>query len=1192
MLEQARRQRDSAATQAASIVTAATATAPPAGQAPREELPGASDALARTPNPTDPGNSIHPAAFVDERAGAGAARDAAGAAVDNARPPGGMRCAGDPVDTASGNMILPQTDIELPGTLPLRFDRTHVSAYRTGRWFGRSWASTVDQRIEVDAEGVLYLAPDGVVLYYPHPQAGPVLPEHGARWPLARSGDGGYTVTDPDTGRVLRFEQRINDCYPITSVADRNGQRIAFGYTEDGAPSEIVHDGGYRLRLSTTDGRVTALSLLNEGQEVVLAHYGYTDGDLTEVHNSSGEALRFGYDADGRIVEWTDRNGGWYRYRYDADGRCVQVDGPDGYLSGRFDYDPANRVTVHTDALGARTRLVFDERLRLITETDPLGNTTHLEWDSYGRPLSRTDPTGRVSRYEYGPATTGPVALIRPDGTRTSIEYGPPGQPRRTVTPDGAVWSCHYDEAGNRIAVTDPTGARTQVSYDGRGHVRASTDALGNVTAIETNPAGLPITVTDPRGAITRYHYDGFGRLVERVDPVGGVTTMGWTVEGLLAWRSDPNGDTEQFGYDGEGNLVEHIDEIGQVTRDEYTHFDLIAARTTPDGARWEFGYDRELRLTSVTNPAGLVWRYHYDPAGRTVAETDFNGRQLRYDYDPAGRLARRVNGAGEITEYRYDALGNLVERMAGGQLARFGYDRAGRLTYAVNPDAELTFTRDPAGRVLRETVNGREVHTRYDAAGHRVYRRVPSGAESGWTYDPTGNPAALQCGGHQLTFHHDPAGRETQRTLDEVFTLTQRWDHNHRLATQTLLGPTPSALQQRAFHYRPDGALHAVEDQLSGPRRFELDPAGRVTAVHGTRDSEYYTYDPAGNLTYAGWPTTEPDTAVLGPRDYAGGLLTRAGNTQYWHDPQGRMIARRRRQSTTDQLWRYAFNAEDQLTGVTTPDGTHWRYHYDPLGRRINKQRLSPDATTIIEQIDFTWDTSTLAEQIHYHYGIVTWDYHPHSNQPLAQTEHIFPHTNQESHDQRFYAIITDLIGTPTELINTHGTLAWQHTTTFWGTPVHHTPHQTWTPLRFPGQYHDLETGLHYNHYRYYDPTTARYTTQDPLGLAPNPNTYVHNPHTCTDPHGLAPCVVGPYHGTSEEYAKNIRNGGIDLSRQRPDPDIGRGFYLTNNPNQALTWIQQRHPGNGAMPHHQLPANALPLQLLTHHPRNTTATR
>ncbi|MFF8991691.1 RHS repeat-associated core domain-containing protein, partial [Streptomyces sp. NPDC014983] len=64
-------------------------------------------------------------------------------------------------------------------------------------------------------------------------------------------------------------------------------------------------------------------------------------------------------------------------------------------------------------------------------------------------------------------------------------------------------------------------------------------------------------------------------------------------------------------------------------------------------------------------------------------------------------------------------------------------------------------------------------------------------------------------------------------------------------------------------------------------------------------------------------------------------------------------------------------------------------------------------------------------------------------------------------------------------------------------------------TPLRFPGQYYDPETGLHYNYFRHYDPHTGRFFSSDPLGLgpAPNPTTYVHNPHVWVDPLGLTPC-------------------------------------------------------------------------------------
>jgi RHS repeat-associated protein len=1041
----------------------------------------------------------------------------------------------DPVDVATGEVLLSQTDVALPGLLPLVIERTHISSYRIGQWFGPSWASTLDQRLEVTPEGVMFVAANGVKLRYPHPDTvgGIAWPEAGARWPLRRTESGGYLVADPAADQVWVFETHAGTgIWPISWIGNRAGHRLLFIYTDDGRPSGMLHSGGYRIRVDTgDDGRVRGLYLapaVGNGGEVELVRYGYTGGHLTEVFNSSGLPVRFTYDDAGRMTSWRDRNDVTYRYGYDGEGRVEWAAGPDGMLSGTFAYDPQRRTTTMTDAAGNVSRYAMNECGRVISETDPLGNTTLSEWDSHGRLTGRTDPLGAITRYDYD--DLGNLRTVRhPDGSAGNLEYDPWSQPVIVTGPDGAVWRYAYDSRGNRISENDPAGGVTRYEHDVHGGLTAIIDPLGAVTQVEADEAGLPVVLTDPAGGVTRLERDAFGRVVAITDPVGGVTRLGWTIEGKLAWRASATGGTEVWTYDGEGNLTSYTDADGRVTRTEYSHLDLPSAQTGPDGARMEFRYDSGMHLTTVINPDGLTWRFQYDEAGRLIAETDFNGRTLRYERDAAGRLAARTNGAGQTVHYRRDAAGNVTQQRAdagagsGEGVTSFAHDPAGRLLRAVNADAALEYTYDPLGRVLSETCNGRLLVSTYDMAGQRVARRTPAGVHSTWAFDRAGRPESLRTGGHALAFEHDGAGREIRRRIGEAATLTQRWDADHRLTGQSVWTTAGQAqpggpVQYRSYVYSQASDVLAIADRLTGDRRFDMDSAGRITAVHGQAWTERYRYDPTGNLTSAIAPSASPggdDSA--GSRSYSGTLIRQAGHYSYTHDGQGRVTSRRAKSlSGKIRTWAYTWDADDRLTEVVTPDGHHWQYRYDPIGRRIAKAHYAEDGATLLETTAFTWDGPVLVEQASQRPGgpphTTTWDYEPGTFTPLAQAERtVLGAAAQDDIDERFYAIITDLIGTPSELVGADGNLAGHQQHTLWGTTTWATDGAS-TPLRFPGQYADPETGLHYNNHRYYDPATGAYLTPDPLGLtpAPNPHAYVPNPTTHTDVLGLAPYPAG----------------------------------------------------------------------------------
>ncbi|MFJ3907717.1 putative T7SS-secreted protein [Streptomyces vinaceus] len=1075
------------------------------------------------------------AKHLDEAAEAARARKLLDDAPDGTHntPDGERKVGGDPVDLATGRMFLPQTDVELPGVLPLLFTRRTESGCPVGRFLGPAWTSTVDERLEIDEAGVVHVTAEGLLIAYPHPAPGvPTRPDKGrARSLLARDGNGDYTVTDLDSGLVLHFtaparsEPGGDGEAWLAAVTERNGHVITVDRLEDGLPLALVHSAGYQVNLTTADGLVTALSLAGAGDgdaDLPLMGYAYEDGNLTAVTKPSGATTDFVYDDRRRVIAWTDSNGSRYDYVYDDRDRVVAEGGAAGHIEITLSYsepDPhtGHHTTIITTPDGNTTRHLFGPGCKLVALTDPLGHTSRFTYDPHGNLLTRTDPLGLTTAFSYDEEGRA-VRTIRPDGSELRTVRGRFGLPVEFIEPDGSCTAYQYDERGNRIAVTDQAGSTTRYVYDHGGRLTSLTDATGATTHVVCDAAGLPVAVTDPAGAVTRTERDALGRPVRITDPMGGVTRLEWHVDGQLARRTGPDGATESWIHDGEGNLLSHTDAVGGVTCFEYTHFDLLVSRTGPDGARHEFEHDSALRLTRVTNPHGLAWSYTYDAADNLVSETDFDGRTLTYRLDAAGRLAARVDALGGTISFERDQLGQAVTKDVDGKVTHYAYDRAGRLLEAVGPDGELRYQYDRCGRVKTELVDGRPLTYAYDALGRRTRRTTPTGHVTTYAYGVGGQACRVTTGGHHIEFTHDAAGRELARVFGEAVTMTSAWDEAGRLTEQHITAKE-RAVNSRAYTYRADGHLISFADRLSGTRAFDLDRAGRVTAVHAQDWTERYAYDATGNQTTASWPSRHPGSEATGSRTYSGTTISRAGGVRFEHDALGRIVLRQKtRLSRKPDAWRYVWDTENRLTSVTTPDGTRWKYRYDPLGRRSAKQRLAPDGENVLEEIRFTWDGLVLCEQTSHrldlpHTVALTWDHRV--DVPLAQTERILTSdARQDEINRRFFAIATDLIGTPTELIDESGVIAWHSQATLWGTTAWARDSSAYTPLRFPGQYYDPETGHHYNHFRHYDPETARYLTPDPLGLgpAPNPTTYVDNPHSWTDPLGLAPCPRGAW--------------------------------------------------------------------------------
>ncbi|WNO61010.1 RHS repeat-associated core domain-containing protein [Rheinheimera sp. MMS21-TC3] len=211
-------------------------------------------------------------------------------------------------------------------------------------------------------------------------------------------------------------------------------------------------------------------------------------------------------------------------------------------------------------------------------------------------------------------------------------------------------------------------------------------------------------------------------------------------------------------------------------------------------------------------------------------------------------------------------------------------------------------------------------------------------------------------------------------------------------------------------------------------------------------------------------------------------GRLLRFHENQYQYDDNGNQLAA----TAPGKRQQREFNGFNQLTALQQNDAVT-RYEYDAFGRRSAK-------ITAAGRTDYLWEGNTLIGE--YCQGEYRWYvFEPNTNKPLALIS-----------GGQLYFYQLDQLGTPLSLTDSENNIVWQaHYTVFGKATV--TVNEIDNPIRFQGQYYDNESGLHYNHFRYYDPETGRFISQDPIGLLGGINHYQYAPNHINwiDPLGLS---------------------------------------------------------------------------------------
>ncbi len=588
----------------------------------------------------------------------------------------------------------------------------------------------------------------------------------------------------------------------------------------------------------------------------------------------------------------------------------------------------------------------------------------------------------------------------------------------------------------------------------------------------------------------------------------------------------------------------------GVVWTMEYGPFDLPVARTDGEGHRWQYRYDKDtLQLTEVINPQGESYLYVLDNCGRVTEERDWGGVVWRYRYDADGLCTARVNGLEETILYSRDAAGRLAEIITPEGKTQYAYDKSGRLTGIFSPDGTSQRTGyDERGRV-NVTSQGRRAIEYHHPDEHTVIRCIlppederdrhpdESLLKTTYRYNAAGElTEVILPGDETLTFSRDEAGREVLRHSNRGFACEQGWNAAGQPVSQragffpeeaTWGGLVPSLV--REYRYDSAGNVSGVtsrEDYGRETRReYRLDRNGQVTAVtasgtglgYGEGD-ESYGYDSCGYLKAqsAGRHRISEETD-----QYAGGhRLKQAGNTQYDYDAAGRMVSRtRHRDGYRPETERFRWDSRDQLTGYCSAQGEQWEYRHDASGRRTEKRC---DRKKI--RFTYLWDGDSIAEIREYRddklYSVrhLVFNGFELISQQCSRVRQPHPSVAPQWVTRTNHAV-SDLTGRPLMLFNSEGKTVWRPgQTSLWGLALS-LPADTGYPdprgeldpeaapgLLYAGQWQDVESGLCYNRFRYYEPETGMYLVSDPLGLQGGEQTYryVPNPLRWIDPLGL----------------------------------------------------------------------------------------
>ncbi|HSF31448.1 MAG TPA: RHS repeat-associated core domain-containing protein [Candidatus Tectomicrobia bacterium] len=921
---------------------------------------------------------------------------------------------------------------------------------------------------------------------------------------------------------------------------------------------------------------------------------------VTKVEYPNGRRIGASYDGRGNLEAVTDSSrvvGGQYattHYSWDAKWDFVtSVVQP---LGDRVDlaYDATNGNRIwQQDGRGSGSRVNFRYYTSgLLRATDsPLSPPDSVEYDLLGNLSRARTPRGFWTTYSkdllgrdtlvISPWDTALTRFTRQRRTYNAADRvltswsaadGAPGLPAESLLVTNS-----YDAAGNPLSLARrsyPDTAHigniaTSWRYDAMGRRVAEIAPDGAVDSLTYDPAGNVVSRHTRRSHVITMTYDALNRLTKKITPAviyADTTAFGMTFPLYPNWQGTDyriSGDTATFTYDIVGSMltannrdarIRHTYNVdGTLQTDSLwirTYAELTAGgdfTTHAYGIRHEYDLDGRRSLTRV--PYQLAPRFSsswsvvhdsmtfsYDPAmGALASARDVLGDQFTFQYDLDGRMYRLNYPSGHYKQYTFDPEGLP-------QIIRQDRSTTGG-SQATN---EIRLWRDATSRqTMIEPLTGATTLRRtYQLSGLGPIRD---------TSEPT--PGSYMDGQHDNHYMVDALGNRTQQvSFDQWYWYAGNYSLPWRGDASATTFSTFEASTGRLV------TSFTTSSGNTTPPAGSLEWADWQDGV----GSLVYWYDDAGNLTWKGeqysdtvsvqgYPHT--DTVKVGTASFydAEGRLRltdgryigypnehqdiyrRYGFEEARYDALGRRVLRRLQNAGDfEAIQRYLWDGDHLLGEIRYPGG-HSQSAVDLerdtatavgyrryFGRVFYLRGEVLDQPVSIVRLGFT-DTLGGAFRTWQPIAVAPW-WDAQGSPWASQTYGVTPNCQT--------------VGTQSSCVHEG---AWPSTVAFRGQPLtmvgagYVTGSTEWLGSLADDQRDG--SGALYRRNRYYDPTSGRFTQEDPAGVAGGLNAYGFangDPINFSDPFGLCPNCEPPV---------PVPNGGPDNGwKWNPDPNNSRG--------------------------------------------------